>query len=101
VSKDASASYRGVVLLHDRDARWRQDEGMLRQCFGLSAAEARLAAHVASGQALEHVAAALGIAKETARTHMKAPYAKTCVRRQAELVALLANVAVPRGGHRA
>jgi DNA-binding CsgD family transcriptional regulator len=56
----------------------------------LSEAEARLAARLASGEALEMVAEQFGIAKETGRSQLKSIFAKTGVHRQAELVALLA-----------
>lgn len=58
----------------------------------LTPAEARLAARLASGEALETAAEALGIARETARNQLKAVFAKTGTSRQAELVALLAGV---------
>jgi DNA-binding CsgD family transcriptional regulator len=65
----------------------------LMTLFGLTAAEARLAARLAAGDALDAIADDLGIAKETARNQVKAIFAKTGTHRQAELVAILARLA--------
>jgi DNA-binding CsgD family transcriptional regulator len=58
----------------------------------LAAAEARLASQLATGRPVETVSVALGIAKETARNHLKNIFAKTNAHRQAELVALMASL---------
>ena len=68
----------------------RPPQAALQAAFGLSEAEARLAAQLASGEALERITAQFGIAKETGRGQLKSIFAKTGVHRQAELVALLA-----------
>lgn len=65
----------------------------LKLLFGLTRAEARLAAALASGSALDDVARSIGISRETARAQLKAIFAKTKTNRQAELVALLARLA--------
>jgi DNA-binding CsgD family transcriptional regulator len=44
---------------------------LLRSHFGLSPAEARLALRLVAGETLRSAAAKLGIAYETARTHLK------------------------------
>jgi DNA-binding CsgD family transcriptional regulator len=67
---------------------------LLRSAFGLTGAEAKLAAQLASGDALERAAERLGIAKTTARNQLRAIFSKTGVHRQAELVALLATLFV-------
>jgi DNA-binding CsgD family transcriptional regulator len=55
------------------------------------AAEAKLAAKLALGSGIESAAASLGVSRETARTQLKAVFAKTNTRRQAELAALVAR----------
>ena len=55
------------------------------------AAEAKLAAKLALGSGIENAAASLGVSRETARTQLKAVFAKTNTRRQAELAALVAR----------
>ena len=64
-------------------------EGKLRQIYGLTPAEERLARLIVQGLRLHEAEAALGIRHSTARTHMKRIYAKTGTHRQVELVRLL------------
>lgn len=86
------AAGRAFVVLVDPEERRRPPEAALRDVFGLTVAEARLAARLACGEALETIADDLRITKETARFHLKRVFAKTGVRRQAELVALFARL---------
>jgi DNA-binding CsgD family transcriptional regulator len=81
-----------LAILRDFRPRAAPAAGALKSLFGLTKAEARLAAHLASGEALDSAAAALGIARETARVQLKSVFAKTGTHRQAELVALLAHL---------
>jgi DNA-binding CsgD family transcriptional regulator len=62
---------------------------MLSQLFGLTRAEAALATQLSRGLQLQDAADALNISPHTARTQLKAIFAKTGVSRQAELVRLL------------
>jgi len=78
-----------LLLITDLDAERRPDPALLAQAFGLTTAEARLAAMLAGGAALDEAADRLGIAVETARSHIKAVFAKTGTGRQGALVALL------------
>lgn len=61
----------------------------LAALYGLTRAEARLAAKLADGMSLEDAADALSVSINTARSHLKTVFQKTGVRRQAELVAQL------------
>ncbi|MDO9708627.1 helix-turn-helix transcriptional regulator [Paracraurococcus lichenis] len=67
--------------------------GLLRDAFGLTRAEAEVAAHAALGEDAVTIAAALGITQGTARLHLHRVFEKTGVRRQAELCAVLARLA--------
>lgn len=58
----------------------------LRIAWGLTPAEARLATLMLKPMSLQETARHLGISLETARTHLKALFAKTQTNRQAELV---------------
>ncbi|MFH6785271.1 MULTISPECIES: helix-turn-helix transcriptional regulator [Methylobacterium] len=78
-----------LLLVTDLEADRRPDPALLAQVFGLTTAEARLAAILAGGAALDEAADQLGIAVETARSHIKAVFAKTGTGRQGALVALL------------
>jgi DNA-binding CsgD family transcriptional regulator len=62
---------------------------LLRDRFQLTPAEAALAAQLAQGAALADAARLLGIAYNTARSHLRAIFAKTGTHRQVELVTLL------------
>lgn len=90
MTANALADCQAVVILVDPDDVSRPAYATLQVAFGLSESEARLAARLASGEALDRVAHRFGIAKETSRTQLKSIFAKTGVHRQAELVALLA-----------
>jgi DNA-binding CsgD family transcriptional regulator len=63
-------------------------EGCLR-FYGMTQAEARLAAMIVDGRRLLEIARELHITRNTARTHMKRIYAKTETHSQAALVRLL------------
>jgi DNA-binding CsgD family transcriptional regulator len=67
---------------------------LLAGTFGLSPAEAKLAAIMASGMDLQTAAQELGVARDTARNQLKAVFAKTGAHRQSELVELLAKLQV-------
>ena len=84
------ADCRGIIILVDPEKRSRPSEAILRTAFVLTAAEARLAARLASGETIEAAAEGLGIAADTGRNQLKNIFAKVGVHRQAELVAALA-----------
>lgn len=62
--------------------------------FDLTAAEARIAALIASGRPPREAAESLGITEQTARTTLKRVFAKVGVSRQSELAALLARLTI-------
>lgn len=78
-----------AVLVSDPEQSAAIDVSMLRQWFGLTTAEARLAVVLAQGHSLAQGLERLGVGANTARTHLKAIFAKTGTKRQAELVRLL------------
>ena len=61
----------------------------IRDLFQLTRMEANLAVALASGRSLVDAADALGIAHNTARSHLRSIFAKTGARRQSQLVHLL------------
>jgi DNA-binding CsgD family transcriptional regulator len=77
-----------LVLIRDPQ-RGAPDVAVLRELFGLTGAEANLAAQLACGRSVEHVARAENISLNTARSHVKHILAKTGTSRQAEAVALI------------
>ena len=80
---------RALLLLNPVSKPVRPDWHLLVDTFGLTPAEARLAARLVTGEALEQIADELRITKETARYELKSVFRKTDVHRQSELVALL------------
>jgi DNA-binding CsgD family transcriptional regulator len=78
-----------LVLVADPDFTPMAPEGILRQLFGLSAAEMRVAERLMMGDSPEQAAAFLDIKTATARWHLSSMYRKTGTRRQAELARLL------------
>lgn len=78
-----------AVFISDPGQRGEPSEQTLSQLFGLTRAEAALATQLSRGLQLQDAADALNISPHTARTQLKAIFAKTGVSRQAELVRLL------------
>ena len=63
--------------------------------FDLTRAEARVAQELASGRSSDEAATALNLSTNTVKTHMKAIFRKTGVKRQSELMALLSGIVLP------
>jgi DNA-binding CsgD family transcriptional regulator len=74
----------GLVLVQAREKR-PADE--------LTARELEIAHHVERGLSYRQIAARLGISAATVRTHLSAAYGKLAVRKQAELIARIAEAA--------
>lgn len=83
---------RAVLLIVDPAEAHPPGDGLLRELYGLTSAEARLARVLADGRDLGEAADGLGVAVSTARTQLKAVFAKTGTRRQAQLAVLLAGL---------
>ena len=64
------------------------------QAFRLTPAEARVLRPILSGKTVPEVAAELGIAPSTARTHLNNIFARTGTSRQSELMKLAAQIAL-------
>jgi DNA-binding CsgD family transcriptional regulator len=90
---DVSGS-RVIVFLHpQRPTRSREvNEKLLIELHGLTPTQAHLARLLCDGKNLEECALELNNRMHTVKTQLKAIYAKTGVRRQAELVAMLGAV---------
>jgi len=78
-----------LIMILDSAQPVEATEAELRQLYGFTATEARLANHLMEGLALEDCCEAMGIRRTTARMHLRNIFAKTGVRRQGELVSLL------------
>ncbi len=78
-----------VLFAADPERPVEVDPRRLTRIYGLSRAEARVAALLATGKRLHEVAAALGLTYETVRKHLKQIFSKTSSERQADLVRTL------------
>lgn len=87
------AGFRGAMLLVAESApRRRPGAALLGKLFGLTPAEAALAAALAAGRTLAEHAERRGRSPETVRSQMAAIRRKTGCRRQAEIAALFARL---------
>lgn len=84
----------GVVILLDLDAHLEPSPCMLQRMFGLTMAETALALQMARGDAPADIARSRHLSRTTIRSQLASVFAKTQTRRQAELVTLLARIAV-------
>ncbi len=76
-----------VALLVFESPGYRPVSGqVLQQIYGLTRAEIVLVQALASGHSLEEAAHTIGIAVNTARTHLKHIFIKTGAKRQSELI---------------
>jgi DNA-binding CsgD family transcriptional regulator len=81
-----------LVVVTELDTRAKPPDATIRDAFGLTPAEGRLASILAGGEDLRTAADSLGITYETARAHLKAIFGKMQVSRQSELAAVLARM---------
>ena len=81
------------ALVQSMQAAMAQAEGQrvrqLRDAWGLSAQEARVALRLIDGATVADCAADMGVAESTIRTHVKSVFAKTGRTRQSQLGSLL------------
>jgi DNA-binding CsgD family transcriptional regulator len=77
-----------IVFVRDPE-RPTAISSLLQGLFGLTAAEASIAAMLSEGGSIDEIAARQRITRNTARVHFKSIFAKTGTSRQAQLVALI------------
>lgn len=87
----AAAADTALLMLSDGYRPCRVAADLLVQMFGLTAAEARIALALGNGARLEDIAAGNRLALNTVRCYVKQIFAKTGVRRQADLVRLVVS----------
>ncbi|WP_233885921.1 helix-turn-helix transcriptional regulator [Paraburkholderia flagellata] len=86
-----------MLIVIDPQSSRRGVETRLVALFGLTPAEARVACEVGKGLNPKDAAEALQVLPSTVRTHLHHVFAKTATRRQAELMRLIAQLAIARG----
>jgi DNA-binding CsgD family transcriptional regulator len=92
LANDVFRFARAVLIVTDLAQQREADVAVLKSVFGLTPAEARPTARIASGMSVEEAAGALGISPGTARAHLKAIFSKTGTHRQSALVELVARL---------
>jgi DNA-binding CsgD family transcriptional regulator len=80
---------RAAIFIGDHGCSIRTAQEAIRRWYGLTLTEARLATALAEGASVEEAAAAMGVTRNTVRTHLKRIFAKTGTNRQGALVRLL------------
>ncbi len=80
------------IVIADPEAQKQLPADHLRVVFGLTEAEARMAALLASGEDLRSVAARLEVTYGTARARLATIFQKTQTKRQGELIRLVLAV---------
>lgn len=83
---------RAILVLSNLVPRPEPEPGLIAQAFDLTRAESRLASLLASGMSIDAAAERLGIARETARNHLKSVFSKTGTHRQSELTSLISQL---------
>ena len=85
-----------LIIVTDPEDGPRPPESVLKQLFGLTGAEARLAMALGAGKTLEVAADEFAVTRHTVRGQLRDLFAKTGTGRQAELVRLLSNLGLLR-----
>jgi DNA-binding CsgD family transcriptional regulator len=83
-----------VVLLLDLNSQREPGESLLRQAFGFTPAEVRLAMGLAKHHDLRAVAEQHNVTVGTLRVQLKSIFAKTNTKRQGQLLTLLAQLSL-------
>lgn len=81
-----------LAAIHERYGTPRAMPAILRDLFGLTPAETRLAALLTQGVGLPDACVQLGIKRETSRTQVKSIFNKTHTSTQAQLAHLLTRL---------
>ena len=82
-----------ILFISDPDRNPELPIDLLRRCYGLTQAEARLAMILLEGQSLKEAADISGVTHNTAKSQLKSIFWKTQVKRQGELIRLFLNTA--------
>ncbi len=94
LSNEADPGPHTVLILLDLGSSPLPRASVLQRMFALTPAEAKLAIEIASGATPTEIAAENLVSMATVRSQLASVLAKTQTRRQAELVALLARLAI-------
>jgi DNA-binding CsgD family transcriptional regulator len=87
-----------LLMLTPVAAERRPSSDLVKSLFDLTPSEARVAGAIATGKTLEEIAADGNVAITTVRSQLRRVLEKTGCTRQAEVAALLANIAIGPAG---
>ena len=85
---------RVIVFITDSAAPVTVDAEVLKQTYGLTPAEIRVAVTIAQGQTLKEMSSSLNVTTGTLKSHLKRVYDKTRTDSRAKLVKFILSVAV-------
>lgn len=83
-----------LIFIIDPANKHGLPEAWVRDAYGLTPAEAKVALAAGSGLPIPEVARQLGLSPNTVKTHLRKVFAKTATTRQAELARLMASLAM-------
>ncbi len=83
-----------LVFIIDPANKHGLPEAWIKDAYGLTSAEAKVALAAGSGLPIPQVAQQLGLSPNTVKTHLRKIFAKTATSRQAELARLMASLAI-------
>lgn len=83
------------VVLRDPETKFNASQSVLKRLYGLTPAESNLTVKLLDGLSVEEAAEALAISRHTARSQLRAIFAKTGVTRQTELMRKLLRGVIP------
>lgn len=82
-----------LIVVHETGISCAGVESSLRNLYGLTPMEARIACMLADGLSTQEIADEQSISMSTLRTHLKSVFSKTGLRRQAALTQMIATLA--------
>ena len=89
-ARDLFSGAASLLFITPVEARKGPQPALLETLYDLTPAEAKIASLVVGGKTIEAIALLHGVTQHTVRMHLKSVFAKTGVRRQAQLVSLFA-----------
>ncbi len=89
-----------IAIINNPEWMAQIPSDVLRERYGLTSAESRLAAELSTGSSLKQASEKFGVSRDTVRTQLKQIFTKTNTHRQTDLVRLLlADLAGLAAGH--
>lgn len=92
-SSHGGAAASSLIMLVDPTEQRRVSSATMIDFYGLTPAEARIAAVIGAGRSVEDAATQCGIQISTAQTHLKRIFHKMGIGRQAQLVSIVSRLA--------